>query len=116
MENVLVIDFGGQYSQLIARRVRELHVYSELIPYNTDIEKIKEKKPRGLIFSGSPHSTLSKGIKQLIVDKEIFSLGVPIIGICYGMQLIAYLLGGEVTGRGGNEYGKTMVKLDTNIF
>jgi len=114
MENVLVIDFGGQYSQLIARRVRELHVYSELIPYNTDIEKIKERKPRGLIFSGSPHSTLSKGTKQLIVDKEIFSLGVPIIGICYGMQLIAYLFGGEVTGRGRNEYGKTMVRLDTN--
>ncbi len=114
MENVLVIDFGGQYSQLIARRVRELQVYSELIPYDTDIEKIKKKKPRGLIFSGSPHSTLSKGGKQLIVDKEIFSLGVPIIGICYGMQLIAYLLGGKVTGRGRNEYGKTMVKLNTN--
>ncbi len=113
MENVLVIDFGGQYSQLIARRIRELRVYSELIPYDTDIEKIKEKKPGGLIFSGSPYSILSRSKKPPMIDKEILYLGVPIIGICYGMQLIAYLLGGKITSSGSNEYGKTRINFDT---
>src|SRR3989304_9394978 len=112
MESVLVIDFGGQYSQLIARRVRELRVYSELIPYDTDIKKIKEKKPCGLILSGSPYSTLSEDKKVPVVDKEIFSLDIPILGICYGMQLTARLLGGEVSTSGHNEYGKTKIKLN----
>lgn len=112
MDSVLVIDFGGQYSQLIARRVRELRVYSELIPYDTDIKKIKEKKPTGLILSGSPHSTISENRKAPVVDKEIFSLGIPILGICYGMQLVARLFNGEVTASGRNEYGKTKVKLN----
>jgi GMP synthase (glutamine-hydrolysing) len=112
MDSVLVIDFGGQYSQLIARRVRELRVYSELIPYDTDIKKIKEKKPTGLILSGSPYSTISEDRKVPIVDKEIFSLGIPILGICYGMQLVARLFNGEVTTSGRNEYGKTKIKLN----
>ena len=112
MESVLVIDFGGQYSQLIARRVRELRVFSELIPYDTDIETIKAKKPRGLIFSGSPYSINSKENKVPSVDKKFFSLGIPILGICYGMQLMAKLTGGEVSGSGSNEYGKTEIKLD----
>jgi len=112
MESVLVIDFGGQYSQLIARRVRELRVFSELIPYDTDIETIKAKKPKGLIFSGSPHSINSKENKVPSVDKKFFSLGVPILGICYGMQLMAKLTGGEVGGSGSNEYGKTSITLD----
>ena len=112
MDSVLVIDFGGQYSQLIARRVRELRVFSELIPYDTDIETIKAKKPKGLIFSGSPYSINSKKNKVPTVDKKFFSLGIPILGICYGMQLMAKLTGGEVGGSGSNEYGKTEIKLD----
>ena len=114
MENVLVIDFGGQYSQLIARRIRELRVYSELVPYDTDIEKIKEKKPGGLIFSGSPYSILSRSKKPPMMDKEILYLGIPIMGICYGMQLIAYLLGGKITSSGSNEYGKTSINFNTD--
>jgi GMP synthase (glutamine-hydrolysing) len=112
MDSVLVIDFGGQYSQLIARRIRELRVYSELIPYDTDIQKIKEKKPCGLILSGSPYSTLSEGKKVPVIDKEIFSLGIPILGICFGMQITARLFGGEVSTSGHNEYGKTKIKLN----
>ncbi len=112
MDNVLVIDFGGQYSQLIARRVRELRVFSELIPYDTDIGIIKAKKPKGLIFSGSPYSINSKNGKVPSVDKKFFSLGIPVLGICYGMQLMAKLSGGEVGRSGSNEYGKTRVKLD----
>ena len=112
MDSVLVIDFGGQYSQLIARRVRELRVFSELIPYDTDIETIKAKKPKGLIFSGAPYSISSKENKVPSVDKKFFSLGIPILGICYGMQLMAKLTGGEVGGSGSNEYGKTKIKLD----
>lgn len=137
MQKVLVIDFGGQYSQLIARRVRELRVYSELIPYDTPVEKIKQKKPSGLIFSGSPssiaditdisdasdidktsdiglsakYSNYSNFRKPPMISKEIFSLGVPILGICYGMQLIAYLLGGKVSASGRNEYGKTHINI-----
>jgi len=112
MDSILVIDFGGQYSQLIARRVRELRVYSELIPYDTGLEKIKKKKPSGLILSGSPYSILSKDGKVPVVDKEIFSLGVPVLGICYGMQLMAKLFDGEVATSGHNEYGKTKIKLN----
>ena len=112
MDSVLVLDFGGQYSQLITRRVRELRVYSELIPYDTDIKKIKAKKPCGLILSGSPYSTLSNDGKVLLMDKEIFSMGIPVLGICYGMQLIARLFGGEITATGKNEYGKTKIKLN----
>jgi GMP synthase (glutamine-hydrolysing) len=115
IENVIVIDFGGQYSQLIARRVRELRVFSELISYDTPIEKIKAKKPKGLILSGSPYSISvndNNDNKKYIVSKEIFELGIPILGICYGMQLISYMLGGEVTKEGKNEYGKTKIKLD----
>jgi GMP synthase (glutamine-hydrolysing) len=110
--SVLVIDFGGQYSQLIARRVRELRVYSELIPYDTDIEKIKAKKPDGLILSGSPYSILSGRGKAPVVDKRIFSLGIPVLGICYGMQMISKVFGGEVSAAGNDEYGKTKVKLN----
>src|SRR4030042_2171381 len=121
MQNVLVIDFGGQYSQLIARRIRELRVFSELVPYDKAMEKIKEKKPDGLVFSGSPSSILSifSDVKKTpTVDREILELGIPILGICYGMQLITHILGGEVTGTGNNEYGKTIIdlKLDSPLF
>ena len=112
MEKVLVIDFGGQYSHLIARKVRELRVYSELIPYDTSIEEIIEKKPKGLIFSGAPYSIATGCSKAPRVDKKFFDLGIPILGICYGMQLITELLRGKVSSSGRNEYGKTKVSLD----
>ncbi|MGM0366706.1 MAG: glutamine-hydrolyzing GMP synthase [Actinomycetota bacterium] len=110
IDSVLVIDFGGQYSQLIARRVRELRVYSELVAYDTPMDKILAKKPKGFIFSGSPYSLGSS--KFPAVSKKYFSMGVPILGICYGMQLIASLQGGKITATGSNEYGKTEVNLD----
>lgn len=112
MDSVLVIDFGGQYSQLIARRVRELHIFSELIPYDTDIEEIKKKNPKGLIFSGSPYSIASNNDKIPAIDKKFFSLGIPILGICYGMQLMAKLYEGKIIRTGNNEYGKTEISLD----
>jgi len=112
MDSVPVIDFGGQYSQLITRRVRELRVFSELIPYDTDIDKIKQMKPKGLILSGSPYSILSKDKNILLFDKNILFLGIPVLGICFGMQLIAKLLGGKITGSGQNEYGKTKIKMN----
>jgi GMP synthase (glutamine-hydrolysing) len=107
-ELVLVIDFGGQYNQLIARRVREHNVYCEIIPYTYSIEKIKEKNPKGIIFTGGPNSVYSEGAPK--IDKAIFELGVPILGICYGQQLIAYELGGKVLSPEIREYGKTEVE------
>ncbi len=113
MDSVFVIDLGGQYSHLIARRVRELRVYSELIPYDIAIDKIRQMKPRGLILSGSPYSILSINKDLLRFNKEILSVGIPVLGICFGMQLITKLLGGKVTRSGKNEYGKTKVKIDS---
>src|SRR3712207_2658142 len=108
-ELVLVVDFGGQYNQLIARRVRENNVYCEIIPYNYSIEKIKAKNPQGIIFTGGPNSVYEDGSPK--VDKEIFNLGVPVLGICYGDQLMAHTLGGEVTSPDKREYGKTEVNI-----
>jgi len=115
-EQVLVLDFGGQYNQLIARRVRELNVFSEMVPYHITIEEIMAKKPVGLIFSGGPASVYAENAPQ--VDPRIFELGIPIFGICYGMQLIAHLLGGQVERAGKREYGKAMVDVvaDQPIF
>ncbi|MFD3158174.1 glutamine-hydrolyzing GMP synthase [Haloimpatiens sp. FM7330] len=110
-ELVLVIDFGGQYNQLIARRVRENSVYCEIVPYDYSIEKIKGKNPKGIIFTGGPNSVYEEGSPRL--DKEIFELGIPILGICYGDQLMAYTLGGEVKTPEKREYGKTEVDLKT---
>ncbi|MBI4743844.1 MAG: glutamine-hydrolyzing GMP synthase [Actinobacteria bacterium] len=113
---ILVLDFGAQYSQLIARRVRECKIYSEIIPYNTSIEEIKARKPKGLILSGGPSSVYSEN--ALFCDPEIFNLGIPILGICYGMQLMAVQLGGEVVHTGKSEYGKTELTAypDTLLF
>lgn len=111
-ELVLVIDFGGQYNQLIARRVREHNVYCEIVPYSTSIEKIKEKNPKGIIFTGGPNSVYGDGTPK--VDGEIFKMGVPVLGICYGHQLTAYTLGGNVESPDIREYGKKDVKLDTS--
>ncbi|GKX64848.1 glutamine-hydrolyzing GMP synthase [Inconstantimicrobium mannanitabidum] len=110
---VLVVDFGGQYNQLIARRVREHNVYCEIVPYSYTIEQIKAKNPKGIIFTGGPNSVYGEG--ALTVDKEIFELGVPILGICYGHQLITSVLGGKVQSAqdlGTSEYGKTEIELD----
>ena len=93
-ELVLVLDFGGQYNQLIARRVRECNVYAEVIPYTTSLEDIKAKNPKGIIFTGGPNSVYKEDSPSY--DKSIFEIGVPILGICYGSQLMAYKLGGEV--------------------
>ncbi|EHI97351.1 MULTISPECIES: glutamine-hydrolyzing GMP synthase [unclassified Clostridium] len=109
---VLVVDFGGQYNQLIARRVRECGVYCEIIPYDYTIEKIKAKNPKGIIFTGGPNSVYGEDTPT--VEKEVFELGVPVLGICYGDQLMAHLLGGKVATAPVREYGKTNVVLDNS--
>ena len=115
-ELVLVVDFGGQYNQLIARRVRENNVYCEIIPYTTPIEKIKEKNPKGIIFTGGPNSAYLEDSPK--IAKEIFEIGVPILGICYGIQVMAHILGGNV--RKGNtsekEYGKTSITYEKSAI
>lgn len=114
-ELVIVLDFGGQYNQLIARRVRECNVYCEVLPYKTDINSIKEKNPKGIIFTGGPNSVYAENAP--VCSKEIFNLGVPVLGICYGMQLMSFLLGGKVQSAEVREYGKTEVTLkDCDIF
>ena len=109
-ELILVLDFGGQYNQLIARRVRECNVYCEVHPYNLSIEKIKEMDPKGIIFTGGPNSVY--GENSPLCDKEIFELGIPVLGICYGSQLMAHVLGGSVATAPVSEYGKTEVSVN----
>lgn len=109
-ELVLVLDFGGQYNQLIARRVRECNVYCEVHPYNLSVEKIREMNPKGIIFTGGPNSVY--GENSPLCDKEVFELGIPVLGICYGSQLMAHVLGGKVATAPVSEYGKTVVKVD----
>lgn len=104
---IIVLDFGGQYNQLIARRVRECNVYCEVHPYTLSIEAIKEMKPKGIIFTGGPNSVYDEASPH--IGKEIFELGIPILGICYGSQLMAYTLGGKVETAPVSEYGKTEV-------
>ncbi len=103
-ELVIVLDFGGQYNQLIARRVRENNVYAEVLRYNTPIEEIIAKNPKGIIFTGGPSVVTDENAP--IIDKAIFDAGIPILGICYGSQLMGYLLGGEVARAEHREYGK----------
>lgn len=108
MENhqlILVIDFGGQYNHLIARRVRECGVYCEVKPYTVSIEEIKQKNPIGIIFTGGPNSVYVKDAPR--IDPALYQLGIPILGICYGVQLIAQELGGHVTSPDRREYGRT---------
>lgn len=111
-ETILIIDFYGQYNQLIARRVRECNVYSEIVPFNTSIEIIKSKNPKGIIFTGGPASVFEENSPKC--DKEIFNLGIPVLGICYGMQLMTYLLGGKVQKADKREYGVTNVKFNNS--
>jgi len=105
---IVVLDFGGQYNQLIARRVREQNVYCEILPYNTSLERIKSLNPKGIIFTGGPSSVYEKDAP--LVDKKLFELKIPILGICYGSQLIAYLFGGKVSTALFREYGKTVIQ------
>ena len=109
-EMVLVVDFGGQYNQLIARRVRESHVYSEIVSYKKAFEAIREKQPRGIILTGGPNSVYLPDSPT--IGKELFSLGVPVLGICYGAQLMTHVLGGRVCRAPEREYGKTLVHID----
>ena len=109
-ELVIVLDFGGQYNQLIARRVRECNVYCEVKPYTMPLEEIKALSPKGIIFTGGPNSVYDPASPR--IGKEIFDLGIPVLGICYGSQLMAYLLGGKVETAPVSEYGHTEVEVD----
>lgn len=109
-EMVLVIDFGGQYNQLIARRVRECGVYCEILSYTASLEEIKAKNPKGIIFTGGPNSAYLPDSPT--IDPEIFTWGVPVFGICYGSQLMMHVLGGKVCKAPEGEYGKTLVDMD----
>lgn len=110
-QTVLVVDFGGQYNQLIARRVRECNVYTEIVPYTAAMQAIREKQPRGIIFTGGPNSVYEEGAPS--ISREVFELGVPVLGICYGSQLMMHLLGGHVCKAPEREYGKTEVFVNT---
>jgi len=109
-DKILVLDFGSQYTQLIARRIREGKVYSEIFPYNASIEKIRTFNPKGIILSGGPSSVYDEGAP--VPDLEVFNLGIPVLGICYGMQLMARHLGGEVSRSAKREYGSAELYID----
>lgn len=109
-ETVIVLDFGGQYNQLVARRVRECNVYCEIYSYRTDLDKIREMNPKGIILTGGPNSCYEKDSPTY--SKELFELGIPVLGLCYGAQLMQFLLGGEVKRAEVREYGKTEVFVD----
>jgi GMP synthase (glutamine-hydrolysing) len=111
-DRILILDFGSQYTQLIARRVRECQIYSEIHPYSFDLEKIRTMAPKGVILSGGPASVYEENAPR--PDAGLFRLGIPILGICYGMQLMAYLLGGEVTRSRKREYGKAKLVPEGN--
>ena len=106
---ILVLDFGSQTTQLIARRIRELGVYSEIRPYFVSLKEIKSFSPSGIIFSGSPSSVYDKNAP--LINKKIFNIGVPILGICYGAQLISHLLGGKVEKSKKREYGLSYIEI-----
>src|SRR5919197_983218 len=106
---ILILDFGSQYTQVIARRIRELQVYSEIVPFNISTREIVDLGPNGIILSGGPASVYDKGAPQ--IDKEIFSLGIPVLGICYGLMQMAHHLGGKVVFSGRREYGAGMLHI-----
>ncbi|HBF34099.1 TPA: glutamine-hydrolyzing GMP synthase, partial [Candidatus Sumerlaeota bacterium] len=108
---IVVLDFGSQYSQLIARKIRQLNVYTEIVPFNTTLAQIKKMKPQGIILSGGPASVYAENAPQL--DKRVLELGVPVLGICYGLQSIAHKLGGKVEHSEKREYGHADVMCDS---
>ena len=107
---ILVLDFGSQYTQLIARRTREMHVYCEIQPFDVPIRTIEARRPKGIILSGGPASIYDRESPQC--DRAVLSMGIPVLGICYGMQLMAHLLGGKVAGSTRREYGQAMITVD----
>jgi GMP synthase (glutamine-hydrolysing) len=111
-ERILILDFGGQYTQLIARKVRESGVYAELHPFNIPVDEIRAMAPAGIILSGGPASVYAEGAPH--VDPEVFTLGIPILGICYGLQHIAYSLGGEVNPSAKREFGRALLTIDSS--
>ena len=111
-EKVIVIDFGGQYNQLVARRVRECNVYCEIYSYKTDLAKIKAMNPKGIILTGGPSSCYEEGAATC--SEELFKLGIPVLGLCYGAQLMNWVLGGNVERASAREYGKTALKVDNS--
>lgn len=112
LDKILILDFGSQYTQLIARRVRELNVYCEIHPFNYDLEKIKEFNPKGIILSGGPSSVYEENAPYC--TREVFNLGLPILGICYGMQLTSFFLGGKVVPSQKREYGRAAIEIIEN--
>src|SRR4030066_663867 len=111
-DKILVLDFGSQYTQLIARRIREGKVYSEIFPFNATIEKIRAFNPKGIVLSGGPSSVYEEGAP--VPDMQIFQLGIPVLGICYGMQLMAHYLGGKVAKATKREYGQAELIVDND--
>ncbi|WP_311561490.1 glutamine-hydrolyzing GMP synthase [Peptoniphilus duerdenii] len=109
---IIIADFGGQYNQLIARRVRDMNVYCEVVPYTKALEKAKELKPEGIIFTGGPNSVYLENSPK--IEKEIYELGIPVLGLCYGMQIMAHTLGGKVVKGKEKEFGKTETKVDNS--
>ena len=109
MEKIMILDFGGQYTQLIARRVRECHVYSEVVPWTMPVQTIAQEKPCGIILSGGPSSVHDADAPH--VDPALYALGIPVLGICYGMQMTAFLLGGKVERAREREYGRVQVRM-----
>ena len=114
-EKVIVIDFGGQYNQLVARRVRECNVYCEIYSYRTGIEEIKAMAPKGIILTGGPNSCYEEDSPTY--SKELFELGIPVLGLCYGAQLMMHVLGGKVITPEVGEYGKTEINFtDSSVL
>ncbi len=113
-ETVIVLDFGGQYNQLIARRVRENNVYCEVMPYSASVEEIRGKNPVGIIFTGGPNSVYEENAPKC--SNEVFELGIPVLGICYGSQYMSYALGGKVAPAEKREYGKTVINLKKSLL
>jgi len=109
VNKILIVDFGSQYTQLIARKVRELGVYSEIVPFSTSLADIKRRAPRALILSGGPQSVYAQGAP--LPAPALFDLGLPVLGICYGQQIAAHLLGGKVTPHARREYGFAALKV-----
>ena len=107
---IVILDFGSQYSELIARRIRETHVYSEVLSYRTSIDDLQQLNPKGIILSGGPSSVYEDYAPQC--DPAIWQLGIPILGVCYGMQLMVKQLGGDVEQADRGEYGKAALKID----